>query len=497
MRTAASYRLAILFITMVNLVIMERIHAQEKESENRIDRKSISLNSVEEGEWTLYYGPQNTTAPNTPEELKKSNLESVKAIVPGNVELDLLNAGKIKDPMVGSNVNALRQYETYQWWYHRSFKKPDVPGKHRVELVFDGIDCIADIWLNNKKIGHTENMLVEHRFDVTDLLCEENEIYVRIGSSVLEGRKYQREALGVRSDALAECVNIRKAAHSYGWDILPRLVSAGLWKDVKLELIAPTHFKAIYWVTKSLDVEKKTASMYVDWEFATDRLNIDDLVLRFTLKRGGKTAYDESIKIYTTVARKRIWNLQNIEFWWPRGYGQPALYDATVQIIEPDGSILAENKQKIGIRTAELVRTDISTKAKPGEFLFKINSEKIFVKGTNWAALDALHSRDRQHVKDAMNMLVDLNCNMVRMWGGNVYESDEFYTLCDENGIMVWQDFAMGCTIYPQDEKFTRKIEQEASSVIYRLRAHPCLVLWAGNNENDMSLEWAGGSNQY
>jgi beta-mannosidase len=489
MRTSAYYRLAVNFAIMTVLIIAGTINAQEPGSANPAELKSVSLNSGNTGEWTLYFGPQETTAPNTPEELKKSNRESIKANVPGNVELDLLNAGKIKDPMVGSNIDYLRKYETYQWWYHRTFKKPDIPKEHRVELCFDGIDCVADIWLNNVKIGHTENMLVEHRFDVTDLIGEDNELYVCISSPVLEGRKFQREAFGGRADALAEAVNVRKAAHMYGWDILPRLVSAGLWRDVRLELIPPTHFKAVYWVTKSVDVEKKTASMYVDWEFATDRLNIDDLVLRVTLKRGEKVSYDESIKLYTTVSRKHIWNLQDIDFWWPRGYGQPALYDATLQIIDHDGSVIAENRQKIGIRTAELVRTDISTKESPGEFVFKINYEKIFVKGTNWVALDALHSRDRQHVKKSVDMLVDLNCNMIRMWGGNVYECDEFYNLCDENGIMVWQDFSMACTIYPQDDQFAKKVEQEAAKVIYRLRHHPSLVLWAGNNENDQSLE--------
>ena len=492
MKTAVNYRLTTLFVIMAILLIMKPIHARGTGSADPANLKSISLNSGDAGGWTLFYGPQVPTAPQTPEELKKSRHESIKAQVPGNVELDLLTAGKIKDPMVGNHIYDLRIYETYQWWYHRTFKKPDILTGHRVELCFDGIDCIADIWLNNKKIGNTENMFVAHRFDVTELIAEENELYICISSPILEGRKYQREAFGVRADALAEAVNIRKAAHSYGWDILPRLISAGLWKDVRLELIPPTHFKSVYWVTKSLDVEKKTAHMYVDWEFATDRLNIDDLVLCIMLKRGEKTAYDESIKLYTTVSRKRIWDLQDIDFWWPRGYGEPALYDATLQIIERDGSILAENRQKIGIRTAELVRTDISTKADPGEFVFKINYEKIFVKGTNWVALDALHSRDRQHVKRSVDMLVDLNCNMVRMWGGNVYESDEFYDLCDENGIMVWQDFAMGCTTYPQDEVFAKKIEEEAARVIYRLRHHPSLVLWAGNNENDQSLEWGG-----
>ena len=449
------------------------------------------MTSLNKGNWTLYFGQQDEHAPTSPDELLKSNFQKISAQVPGNVEIDLQNAGIIENPEIGNNVYKLRNYETCQWWYHRKFKQPKVPVGHQVNLRFEGIDCIADIWLNNKKIGRIENMFVEYDFDVTELLEKENELYVCIHSPILEGRKYQREFWGVRYDALGgESVNIRKAAHAYGWDILPRLVSAGIWKDVKLEVIPPTHFKAVYWVTKSVYVEDRTASLYVDWEFATERLNVDDLILKIKISNKNKIVFDQSFNIYSTVFRNRINDLKNIDFWWPRGYGDANLYHAVLQILDADGNIIAENKQQIGIRTAELINTDANTREQPGEFVFKINGEKIFVKGTNWVALDALHSRDKMHIKPCVDMLVDLNCNMIRMWGGNVYEQDEFYDLCDKHGIMVWHDFMMGCTMYPQDEVFLKKIEEETAKAISRIRHHPSLVLWAGNNENDVSLEW-------
>lgn len=446
---------------------------------------------LNKGNWTLYFGQQDENAPTTPNELIKSNFQKIPAKVPGNVELDLQKAGIIENPETGNNVYDLRKYETYQWWYHRTFKQPKVPTGHQVKLCFDGIDCIADIWLNNKKIGRVENMFVEYDFEVTDLLKKENELFVCIHSPILEGRKFQREFWGVRYDALGgESVNIRKAAHGYGWDILPRLVSAGIWKDVKLEIIPPTHFKAVYWVTKSVNVAEKTAALYVDWEFATERLNVDDLIIKIKIANKNNTVFEQSFQIYSTVFRNRLNDLKNIDFWWPRGYGDANLYDATLQIQDVDGKILAENKQRIGIRTAKLINTDANTKEQPGEFVFEINYEKIFVKGTNWVALDALHSRDKMHIKPCVDMLVDLNCNMIRMWGGNVYEQDEFYDLCDKHGIMVWHDFMMGCTMYPQEEGFLKKIEEETAKAISRIRHHPSLVLWAGNNENDVSLEW-------
>lgn len=447
--------------------------------------------SLNKGDWTLYFGQQDENAPASPGELFKSNFQKIPARVPGNVEIDLLDAGIIENPETGSNVYQLRTYETCQWWYHRKFKQPEIPAGHKVILHFEGIDCIADIWLNNEKIGRAENMFIEHQFDVTSLLKEVNELFVNIYSPILEGRKYQREFWGVRYDALGgESVHIRKAAHAYGWDILPRIVSAGIWKDVKLEIIPPTHFKAVYWVTKAVNVEHRTASLYVDWEFATERLNVDDLVLSITISNERQTVFDKSFKIYSTVFRHRINDLENIELWWPRGCGEASLYDAVLQILDPNGNVLAENKQRIGIRTARLINTDASTRDQPGEFVFEINQEKIFVKGTNWVALDALHSRDKQHIRPCVDMLVDLNCNMIRMWGGNVYEQDAFYDLCDEHGIMVWHDFMMGCTMYPQNKGFLQKIEEEAAKAISRIRRHPSLVLWAGNNENDVSLEW-------
>jgi beta-mannosidase len=453
-------------------------------------KATVSLNSDKKGEWTLYFGLQDKNAPQNPDELAKSDFKKIDATVPGNVEIDLLKAGIIENPEKGDNVWQLRKYETYQWWYQRSFKKPELKNGERIELCFDGIDCIADIWLNNKKIARTEDMFVENHYDVTDLLESNNEISVCIYSTVLEARKHLRNNFGVRYDALAEAVSIRKAAHMFGWDIMPRLISAGLWKDVKLEIIAADYWESVYCVTKNVNVENKTADLYIDWQFNTNRFNIDDLTLKISLSRNNKISYEKSIKVYTTVSREHIWGLKDVDFWWTRGLGEPALYEAKLQLIDSSGSVLCENVQHIGIRKIDLMVTPINTKEKPGEFVFKVNGEKVFVKGTNWVPLDALHSRDIQHLDTAMDMLVDLNCNMVRLWGGNVYENDKFYELCDKNGIMVWQDFTMGCTTYPQSREFSETIRKEATKAIVRLRNHPCIALWAGNNENDVSLEW-------
>ena len=495
MKNILPWPIAMLLVSCMiscNEVKEDKVSLLPEVPDKPVEIRKISLNSGEESAWTLYYGLQDEHAPRSPRELEKSDFARIPATVPGNVEIDLQKAGLIEDPMIGDRVYGLRKYETYQWWYHRSFIKPDVPECHRIELSFEGIDCVADIWLNGVKIARVENMFVEHQYDVTDLLGEKNQLYICIHSTVLEARKYIRNNFGVRYDALAESVSIRKAPHMFGWDILPRLVSAGLWRDVNLKIIPPTHWESVYWVTKDVDVKNRKASMYVDWEFSTDRLDIDDLTLQIRIERQGKVAFKKSIKVYTTVSRERIEGLEDMDFWWPRGFGDPALYEASLVILDGDGNVLCENRQHIGVRTAELDRSEVNTPENPGEFVFVVNGEKVFIKGTNWVALDALHSRDRQHVGSAVDMLVDLNCNMIRLWGGNVYESDEFYDLCDRSGIMVWQDFTMGCTTYPQSGEFAEKVRVEAEKVIRRLRNHPSIVLWAGNNENDVSLDWSG-----
>ena len=422
-------------------------------------KKVVPLNSGEKSEWMLYYGVQDDNAPQTPSELLQSGFKSIPATVPGNVEIDLEREGIIRDPMVGTNVYDLRKFEVYDWWYVREFDAPEVKPGERVELAFDGIDCIADIWLNNQRIASVENMFVEHHFDITDLLKENNSLLVHIRSTELEARKYLRNNFGVRYDQLGQAVSIRKAPHMFGWDIMPRLLSAGIWRDVKLEIVPLTHFTSVYWVTKEVYPDVKKANMYVDWQFQTDRLNIDDLTISFELERNGQYILRREIPVITTVARERIWGLENVDLWWPRGFGEQALYNATIKITDAEGILLCENKQKIGIRNSKLIVSPINTEEEPGDFHFEINNEYIFIKGTNWVPLDGLHSRDIQHVDQAVGMLADLNCNMIRMWGGNVYESDRFYDLCDENGIMVWHDFTFGCTTYPQDEAFRRKVK--------------------------------------
>jgi beta-mannosidase len=449
-----------------------------------------NINNSLNGAWKLYYGSY-AEAPSDPDELLRAKWPSIPSTVPGNVEIDLESAGIIKNPETGNNIYALRKFEGYQWWYFRAFDSPVHESGEKVEIIFEGLDCIGKIWINDQLIGQTANMLIEYRFDITDQLKKEgsNTVYVCIDPSVREGQKYTNGVIGSRSDFSPESVNIRKAPHMFGWDIMPRLVSAGLWRNVRIEVIKPVSLRQIYWMTNSVNIPQKKAELILDWEICTDMVPIEGLTMEISLWHQKDTVYRKSFPLIYYCGKSVI-PVDNADFWWPRGYGDPVLYKGRVRLLDNKNRIMDEDVHNVGIRTAELIHTEITSKEHPGEFVFVVNGEKIFVRGTNWVPLDALHGRDQDHLGKVFSMAVDLNCNMIRCWGGNVYEDHSFFDLCDENGIMVWQDFAMGCTVYPQNDEFAAKIRNEAINIVCKLRNHPSLVLWSGNNENDASLEW-------
>lgn len=454
---------------------------------------SIASNVSLNGSWDLKFFPQPQIAVISPKGLENVNVKQIEATVPGNVELDMLKAGLISDPMVGNNVYSLRKYEGYQWCYTKKFNSPKVRDDEQVQLFFGGIDCLAEIWLNGKHLGSVSNMLIEYTFDVTNLLLKgsENTLQIIIRSAVMEAQKYLLGTFSVGNFAANESTYIRKAPHMYGWDIMPRLVSAGLWRDVELRVINNAHIVNTHWMTSKINLENKTAQLFVDVQMAIPFEKLDKTNAKITLKREGKIVHEGNVLI-TSHAFRYIIDLNNVDFWWPRGYGEPALYDAEVKLVSETGNVLSTSTCRIGVRTVQLDMTEINDLPdNPGRFCFVVNGEYVFIRGTNWVPLDALHSRDASLLDNAIQMVVDANCNMIRCWGGNVYEDHRFFDICDENGIMVWQDFAMGCTFYPQRDDFAKAIEQEAIAVVMKLRNHPSLALWSGNNENDIALRWS------
>lgn len=440
-----------------------------------------------DGRWTLDFWPQDRNAVYGPDQMGGVEYRTVCATVPGNVELDLYEAGLAPKPELGGNTQLLRVYEGYQWRYSRDFTSPIWGPDDSVVLRFAGIDCFAEVYVNGNHVGSADNMLIAHEFDVTDVLLPAggiNHVEVYIRSSVEEGRRSLPPVFS-NNWQRPECTSVRRAPHSYGWDIMPRLVSAGLWRGVELEVLPPVHIRDAHWMTSKVDVKAGTATVMLDWCISLPvKYQTDCVTVHVSLSRGGRTVYEWTRAVAMHSERVRF-NLEDVDFWWPRGYGEPALYDAVFELLDKEGKVIDRDCRKFGIRTVQLDRTPTHSVDKPGRFCFIVNGEPVFIHGSNWTPMDALHSRDPQHLEKTFELVTDLNCNMLRCWGGNVYEDEAFYDLCDANGVMVWQDFSMGCSSYPQSTEFQLKLEKELYAVVQRLRRHCCVALWAGNNEDD------------
>lgn len=427
---------------------------------------------------------------------KAIEVRQVSATVPGNCELDLIRAGLAPNPEIGTNSYVFRQWEGYQWLYAKTFELQSQPPTASTSsfLVFDGIDTLADIFLNGEKIGETANMMIPHRFDVTDRLqVGTNKVQVLIRSAFLEAKDKTLGALGYTMTPGAEGELLRKAAHMGGWDIFPRLFASGLWRGVRIEDVPRTRIDLPSCLVYHLDVTNRTAGLSLRFRINAPFDLVDRAKIRVTLARDGCVRV-EKVNLFRHYQNEVRFHLKDVDFWWPRGMGEAALYDAKMELLSPDGRVvLAQCSEKIGIRTIRLVREDIVPGKSKGEFLFLVNGEKCFIRGTNWVPMDAFHGRDAQHLAEAQAMLADLNCNMVRMWGGGVYEPDSFYDFCDREGIMVWQDLMTASGLYPQGDEYAEATRAEILDVVLRLRNHPALALWCGNNENDFAADWNFG----
>ncbi|NLG26167.1 MAG: glycoside hydrolase family 2 [Clostridiales bacterium] len=432
--------------------------------------RKYSLN----GEYRLYYADEQV-APGARE------YRMVPAQVPGNVEIDLMRAGVLPDIFFGNNVKLLRPYEFYIWRYERAFQAPEWEKGERVHLHFEGVDCFADYYLNGQLFAHTENALIDHRFDVTELLREgENRLAVELHSPMLHAAAQPYDAYSSHLRDNYESLRVRKAPSAYGWDIMPRTLSAGLWRGVAIEIEGPDRIESVYLTTRSLG--KGRAIMSCAFETRSDAPFMADLALRLTGRVNGEVKFqlERSLRF---VCGRFDFTVDDPLLWWPSGYGDANVYDVTIELVR-GGAVVDSLVTPMGIRTIKLVRAD-KTGGHEGEFVFVVNGHKVLCKGSNWVPADAMHSRDAARYQDMLALWTDTHCNIVRCWGGGVYEDHEFYDYCDRHGIMVWQDFVMACGVYPIDPEFAREFGREAEVVVRKLRNHPSIALWSGDNECD------------
>lgn len=433
--------------------------------------KRISLN----GEYLLRFVDEQASAEGW------AQARAISAQVPGNVEIDLMNAGILPDIFFGNNVKLTRPYEFYRWRYERAFEAPALEVGQRAFLRFEGVDLVADYYLNGERVYHSENALIEHRFEVTDRLREgRNELAVTLASPILHAARQRYDAYCSALTGTYEALKLRKAPSAFGWDIMPRTVSAGLWRGVWLEIEQPNEIEEVYLTTLGLSGGR--ARILCTYRAHTDVPYYEGLALRIEGWLHGERAFSLEQPMRFVSGRCEF-EIENPQLWWPAGYGEPALYQVTLTMLRA-GRALASATEPLGVRTVELRRTEV-TDARGGEFCFVVNGQRILCKGSNWVPADALHSRDAGRYGRMLEMWSDTGCNILRAWGGGVYEDHAFFDECDRRGIMVWQDFCMACSMYPLDEAFLLQMRQEAEAVVTKLRNHPSIVLWSGDNECD------------
>ncbi|CAG7658396.1 glycoside hydrolase family 2 protein [Actinacidiphila bryophytorum] len=405
--------------------------------------------------------------------------DTVAAAVPGCVHTDLLAAGLLADPFLDRNEQDAAWVGRTDWTYETALPA-HTTGHERSDLVFDGLDTVAEITLGGRRLGATRNMHRSHRFDVTAdrSAIAGTALTVAFTSAYTEAERV-RSLVGERPNSYPEPFQyIRKMACSFGWDWGPTLVTAGIWKPVRLEHWSTARLAGVTpQVTVAAGTGRVEAGIVLERTAAgagrplTIRLRVGETVT--------ETAVPAEADRATAVAE-----IADPDLWWPHGYGRQPLYDCEVTLLDPAAPAgeLDRWQRRVGFRTVTL---DTSPDEHGTAFTLAVNGTPVFARGVNWIPDDALPTRiDAARYRRRLQQAVDAGVDLVRVWGGGIYESDDFYDACDELGLLVWQDFLFACAAYPEEQPLRSEIEAEARENVARLAPHPSLALWNGNNEN-------------
>lgn len=426
-----------------------------------------------------------------------SETEWIPGTVPGSVYQDYLNAGKMEDPYWRANEEQALELMKRDFEYRTVFDvSGDMLAHDEVILHFDGIDTVADICLNGQTLGHVDNMHRTWEYRVKELLKKEgNELSVRITSPVnYIYDLYEKDPLIVgSSDAMRGCSYLRKAHCMYGWDWGPRLPDAGIWRPVSLLGVDAARFDNVY-VTQNHEQGKVTLNFQADIELLgaerlhrlggngaqkdADRLEQEGMELHITV-----TAPDGTAQKVETGRMQTV--IENPQLWWPNGYGDQPLYGVKVELCR-DGKVLDVWEKRIGLRTMRVVRE----KDQWGEsFCHEVNGVRIFAMGADYIPEDNILPRvTPERTRDLLLQAKNAHFNCIRVWGGGHYPADAFWDICDELGLIVWEDFMFACGVYDLTEEFEANIRAEFIDNVKRIRHHASLGLWCGNNEIEQFL---------
>ncbi|MEV4619469.1 glycoside hydrolase family 2 protein [Asanoa sp. NPDC049573] len=426
------------------------------------------MRNLLDGAWTLQAG-----AGPVPAELADALRAGVPATVPGVVHTDLLAAGLIPDPYDGANEPALAWIGWTDWEYRRSFTF-EPTGQDRHDLVAEGLDTIATIWLNGVEVARTANHHRAYRFDVGGALrAGENEIRIGFASAARAARSASA-ALGPRPlvDRAHPFNAIRKPAYSFGWDWGPEIVTAGIWRSIAVESWSVARIAGLRPLTSYAEATGCALDLHVEVETA----GATGLSVRLAVGGAGGTApvSDDRAHVALTVP--------DAAPWWPRGHGDQPLYDLDVDLLSADGMVLDRQRTRVGFRSVTL---DTMPDEVGNPFRLAVNGTDVYVRGVNWIPNSSfLPSITAADLDRALDDAAEANVNLVRVWGGGVYESEDFYAACDRKGLLVWQDFLLACAAYAEEEPLAGEFEAEAREAVTRLAGHASLALFNGGNEN-------------
>ena len=428
--------------------------------------------------------------------------EWLPATVPGTVHQDLIDNDKLINPFFGMNEEKVQWVEKEDWQYRTTFTlTKEQLARQAAVLNFEGLDTYAEIYLNGSLLKRTDNMFVGYQIPVKDVLREgENRLQVYFHSPIKIGLP-QWETDGFEypadNDHSKTRVSIysRKAPYSYGWDWGIRLATSGIWRPVTLELYDAASIEDYFVHQESVTKELAKVNNILEVKSVAQAPQQAEVVLAYSYKDGAKVTEQKNVTLQPGCNKVSMpIEIANPHLWMPNGWGEAALYDFEMAV-KVDGKTVASEKKRVGLRTIKVVMED----DKDGKsFYFEVNGEPVFAKGSNLIPDDALlpnvtKERYYQLVKDAK----DANHNMIRVWGGGIYEDDRFYDAADEMGILIWQDFIFACTTYPSDPTFLRRVAEEAEYNIKRLRSHACLAMWCGNNEIYEGMRYWGWDKKY
>ncbi len=411
------------------------------------------------------------------------------ATIPGTVHTDLLDNKKIEDPYYRLNELDQQWIDKVDWEYKSTFSvDKSFLNRDKVVLDFEGLDTYADVSLNGEKVLSADNMFREWQVDVKDLLKEgDNELHIVFRSPIVEGlKKYDANGFvypggendqaerGEVEDNKRVSIYTRKAGYHYGWDWGPRLVTSGIWKPVYLKAWDEATIENLQIVQHEVSDEKATFTAV----FEVDAVKKANATI--TINNEGEKLASSEVSLSPGVNKYSVdFEIAKPQLWWTNGLGEAHLYNLT-GVLNVKGRTVTEDT-RLGIRTLELVREkdDDGT-----SFYFKLNGHPVFMKGANYIPNDMFLPRvTDENYRTVVETAKNSNNNMLRVWGGGIYENDIFYDLCDENGILIWQDFMFACAMFPNNPEFLDNIKHEAIDNVKRLRNHPSIALWCGNNE--------------